>query len=237
MDNKVIFTRSAAGRNLIASYKKSIFKFENSPWILDLGRPNFILESYSNLFIREGYKLIGYLLYGSSGSNGYVYAISNDSSPLPPDEYNGGDDEFSKRPRPEDALPSFMMSIDGDRSPFSYLQAAILYHELCEYGASWHGVSWGRDVILPIDPYCKKMEDYEWDMVENYEWNMYEEEPKIINPHFYYDENNGPTIVFYTINDIGTVTLNEYKHTFDFEDYSLKLIKRAIGDAGTGIIF
>lgn len=227
--NKVIFTRNAAKRNLIPSYKKSLFKFEDSPWRLDLAGPKFELESYSNIFIKEGYKLIGYLILGSSGSNGYVYAIPKDSNAPSPNECRTQEDKFLNPPRPENTLPEFMMSIDGDRSPFSYLQAAILYHELCEYGASWHGVSWGRDVILPIDPNFKEM--------DNYKWDMYEEEPKIINPHFYYDENNAPTIVFYTINDIGIISLNEYKHIFDLEDYSLKVTRRCIGEAGMGIIF
>lgn len=41
-----------------------------------------------------------------------------------------------------------MEAIEGDKSPLSYLQAAICFHELKEFGVMWHGVSWGFNNIL-----------------------------------------------------------------------------------------
>ncbi len=125
-----------------------------------------------------------------------------------------------------------MLVIEGDKSPFSYLQAAILNHELDEYGANWHGISWSRDFILPWSD----------EMTNNlgknaYQWDMEEEEPKIIEPHFYFNEEEEPEVVFYTINDIGTVTFNEYKHTFSKENYTMKVERKILGTAGRGIIF
>ncbi|WP_176527461.1 hypothetical protein [Peribacillus butanolivorans] len=43
---------------------------------------------------------------------------------------------------------------------------------------------------------------------------MIEKEPDIKEPHFYYSSEGNPVIVFYTINDIGTVTWNRYVHVF-----------------------
>ncbi|PEJ34210.1 hypothetical protein CN689_08690 [Peribacillus butanolivorans] len=65
----------------------------------------------------------------------------------------------------------------------------------------------GRDVILPMEE-----ESYEYDT--NNGWEMIEKEPDIKEPHFYYSSEGNPVIVFYTINDIGTVTWNRYVHVF-----------------------
>lgn len=125
------------------------------------------------------------------------------------------EDGIIKPIKPKYALDSFMQALDGDKSPLSYLQAAVLYHEINEYGTSWHYISWKQEVILPV---------------------YYVEEPETINPHFYYDEDENPIIVFYTINDIGTITLNEYKHIFSKENYDFKIEKKILGTAGEGTL-
>lgn len=228
---KIIFNRSATDKNIIPDYEESLLKFDHTRWILDLARPQRDLDSYSNIFLKDEYKLIGYLFPDPSGSRGYVYALAKDIKPSLPKECQVEDDMFlqaPRRPELDKALSSFMMAIDGDRSPLSYVQAAVLYHDLCEYGSTSHSISWGRDIILPFYPFDSEMNNYEWDMLH--------EEPESINPQFYY-ENGRPTVVFYTINDVVTVELIEYKHVFDKNDYSIQVIKRCIAKAGSGIIF
>lgn len=217
--------------NIISKYTHDKIEFGNSPWILDLSGPQSILESYSNIFIKGEYKLIGYVFSSTYGSDGYVYAVPKDfiGQVQAPDASTTQDGILLNLPKPMNSLDDFMMAIEGDKTPLSYLQAAVLYHELCEYGASWHSISWGRDIILPIEGNL--------DGISNYEWDMFKEEPDIINPHFYYDENNVPVVVFYTINDIGTVSLKEYIHTFEKNSYTLKVAVNYIAEAGMGIIF
>lgn len=235
VNNKTIFTINATQPNIVPNYRESISKFDDSPWVLDLVGPKLQIDSYSNIFVMDEYRLIGYSLSDGMkrmeemGGNGYIFAIPKDSNVTASIGYEFQKDMSLKTPKPKNSLPHFMMSIDGDRSPLSYLQAAISYHELSEYRALWHGISWRRDIILPING--------DIDELNNYKWNMFVEEPETIEPHFYYDENNMPTIVFYTINDIVTVELIEYKHIFDKENYNLKVKKKYIGEAGAGMIF
>ncbi|WP_176527460.1 hypothetical protein [Peribacillus butanolivorans] len=40
-----------------------------------------------------------------------------------------------------------MQVIEGDKTPLSYLQAAIVYHELNEFGAIWHGTT-GEEMLF-----------------------------------------------------------------------------------------
>ena len=39
-----------------------------------------------------------------------------------------------------------MQAIDGDGSLRSYFEASILARELAEFGAIWHGISWGEHI-------------------------------------------------------------------------------------------
>ncbi|OLN21996.1 hypothetical protein BTO30_11730 [Domibacillus antri] len=115
---------------------------------------------------------------GGNG-NGVVWAIPQDRELPPPAESIVLKDRFLSPPKPLFALDDFMKEIDGDHMPMSYLQAAIAFHELHEFGAVWHGVSWGRDTVLPA-------EGGEETTFPAGEWAMIEEEPEILEPHFFY---------------------------------------------------
>lgn len=198
-------------------------------FILDTSRAENILAGYSNIWLNPDYKFITYLTSSGSGGSGSTYAIPKDSDPLDFIEIKVEDDQEYIRHRPRMALDSFTLAIEGDRSPLSYLQAAIAYQEINEYGAQWHSISWGRDIILPISGEDENM--------ENYRWNMLAEEPETFQPHFYYDEKDNPTIIFYTINDIVDIDLKEYVYTFDEGNYRGKIKINVIAEAGMGIIF
>ncbi|MDF0728928.1 hypothetical protein PY093_20150 [Cytobacillus sp. S13-E01] len=197
-------------------------------WSRSLGNPENIVIGFSQLGIKDGYKLRAYQYIEGGNGNGIVWAIPSIEELPDPRECNRLEDYFLSPPKPEFALDDFMEVIEGDRSPLSYLQATIAYHELHEYGAMWHGVSWGRDEILPVE---KERE------ISSYEWEMEEEEPKIIEPHFYINNNGNPVVILYTINDIGTVTLNRYEHVFNKDNYTLCVNTKCIATAGAGIIF
>lgn len=225
----IVFPVRSTKPNILVRYKSKRINFENTPWSLDVDSPNKIVESFSSLFVKKDIRLVVYLFSSMMGGNGFVYAVPKDEDALSLSECEIQKDLHFNPPKPYSALSSFMEAIDGDKSPLSYLQAAILYNELCELGASWHGVSWGQTTILPVeDP-----EQFNLD----YKWELLEEEPEIINPHFYYDDNDNPIVVFYTINDIGTITLNEDKYIFNKENYTFRVQNRLIATAGPGIIF
>ncbi|MBB6697277.1 hypothetical protein [Clostridium algidicarnis] len=199
-------------------------------FLLDTSRAENILAGYSNIWLDPDYKLITSLTSTGSGGYGTTYAIPKDSDPLDFIEIKveeGGEKYIRHRPRA--ALESFVLAIEGDRSPLSYLQAAIAYQNINEYGSQWHYVSWGRDIILPTSITDEHMEKYRWDMLR--------EEPETFQPHFYYDAADNPTITFYTINDIVYVELKEYVCTFDEDNYRGKIKINIIAEAGMGIIF
>lgn len=190
--------------------------------------PESIIKGFSHLRVKEGYKLRAYQYSDGANGNGIVWAIPADADLPDPKECERLEEHFLSAPKPSFALDDFMQAIDGDKSPMSFLQASIVFHELHELGAVWHGTSWGRDVILPTN---------DSQHVDHYVWEMIEDEPEILEPHFYYSGEGIPTIVFHTINDIGTVTMNRYVHTFSKSDYTLQVERTCIATAGGGIIF
>jgi len=222
------FTIHATKPNLITDSKSvEVIDDHIGGWHRTSADPESIVMGFSNLAIKKGYKLRAYQYYDSGNGNGLVWAIpANEELPNPIDCDNL-QNHFLNAPKPSNALSDFMEAIDGDKTPLSYLQASMAYHELHEFGAVWHGVSWGRDVILPFPN----------DSTLNYEWEMNENEPDVIEPYFYYGSEGNPVIVFHTINDIGTVTMNRYIHVFNKDDYTLQAERTCIATAGAGIIF
>ncbi|QAV16168.1 hypothetical protein EB820_19450 [Brevibacillus agri] len=199
-------------------------------WFRTAANPESIVRAFSHLRIKEGYKLRAYQYTDGANGNGIVWALPVDTELPDPNECQRLEEHFLSAPKPSFALADFMQAIDGDRTPLSYLQASIVFHELHEFGAMWHGTSWGRDIILPLT-------DDQKSHYGHYEWEMIEDEPEIIEPHFYYDVEGNPVIVFHTINDIGTTTFNRYVHTFSKNDYTAHVERTCIATAGGGIIF
>ena len=223
----VEFHVSATKPNIKVDLPDYELKFNNKGWAVDEIGPENVVKGYSNVFIRDKYKLVAYQYCDGMGGNSIIWALPKENDAPLPQDCEILREEFLHPPKPSDAV-DYMNAIDGDRTPLSYIQAAILVHELNEYGAYWHGVNWGRDRILPIH------NEYE---SSKYEWTLLEREPEIIHPHFYYNEDQRPVVIFYTINDIGVISMKEYKHIFSEEDYTLYTEVKVIATAGVGIIF
>nr|WP_318539769.1 hypothetical protein [Terribacillus saccharophilus] len=204
-----------------------------SGWNISLENPEDIVCGFSLLSIRDGIKLRAYQHSMGVAGAGLVYAIPAVSS-LPDILHREGEP-----PIPDDALDDFMEAIEGDKSPLSYLQAAICYHELHEFGAFWHSVSWGEDRILPDED--ENQYDYSpvTDIADLKEIDFKlktQELPESLFPRFYYD-NSIPVISFYTINDVGQVKLIRYKHVFSTDGYTQTVTSEILGYGGPGKIF
>ena len=121
-----------------------------------------------------------------------------------------------------------MSLIEGDLSPLSYLQAAILYREIDEFGRFWHSTSWGVEEVLDLNLAQENglvhNEEYETDQ-EN--WSFKGKKPVKWNPT--YKEKDGIVkITYYSINPVGQETLVHNCHTFDKGAYTQKLKTKEI---------
>ncbi|SIS48105.1 hypothetical protein SAMN05421687_105217 [Salimicrobium flavidum] len=222
---RVEFTVAACYPNLYIRSRTS--PLENEGWWLSREDPGALVRSFSLLKLKEGYKLGGYLFKEGGHGNGIVWAFPEEEQAPEAEacERMKAEDHSLRPPRPHQALSDFMQVIDGDGCPLSYLQAAVLFHELHEFGAIGQGVSWSEDVFYSPE-----------EMEVDYDWEMLREYPKRTTPCFFYNHRGRPVVRFYTIIRIGEVTWNEYLHTFRKGSYELKVEKDYIATGGPGII-
>lgn len=209
--------------------QKEVKDIETNDFILNQFEAERMLAGYSNIWLRDDYKLITFLISGRSGGYGSTFVLPRDRDPLDFIEVQDKNNPENTFYRFKDALDSFILAVEGDKSPLSYLQAALAYQDIREYGSQWHYVRWARDILLPTS--------IESEELEKYRWNMLEKEPESFLPHFYYDEKDNPTIVFYTINDIVDVEIREYICTFPEDNYRPQIKITPIAEAGMGVIF
>ncbi|MFY0802063.1 hypothetical protein [Peribacillus frigoritolerans] len=237
----VEFMAIAAKPNLISRRIVSHNQFDDDfmelGWSISTSNPEDIVHSFSQIKVKREYKLRGYQYTSGRNGNGIVWAIPTNEVLPEAKDCEVVEDTFLTPPKPDLALDDFMEAIEGDKSPLSYLQAAICLHELHEFGAMWHGILWGQDRILPLDDceylYSSSVKEY-LDSIE--EWTDLKTIPEILSPHFFYS-NGYPTIVFYTTNDVGILSLNRYTHTFKNGDYTQEVVREEIGYGQGGIIF
>jgi len=120
-------------------------------WSISPVSPMRVLGAFDTLRIRPDHALHAYCFRSGHDGNGVVYATPA-HSPFPPPEQCQTLVDFFNVPRPPSALDHVMDAIEGDGSPLSYLSASLLYRELCEFAALWHGVSWGACQLLGKPP-------------------------------------------------------------------------------------
>lgn len=114
--------------------------------------PTGVLARFRSLKLRPGYVLRAYQFREGGNGNAIVWAMPHDT-PFPEPEFcTTMTDQFLEPPRPPGALDDVMEAVDGDGTPWSYLAASLFAREIAEFGAIWHGVSWGTHRILDEDP-------------------------------------------------------------------------------------
>lgn len=116
--------------------------------------PMKIVELFDRVKVRKGYQLVGFIFRSGGNGNGVVWAVESGYEPNLEDCDKM--DNFLKTPKPRMAIPpECVLEVDG--SAESYLQKSIFVRELHEFGALWHGVSWGHHIIID-----RKPADFEW---------------------------------------------------------------------------
>jgi hypothetical protein len=232
------FPSYATRPNLLISTKEpDVLNMEPYGWMISPSDPEHIVRGYSHLGIRTGYKLQAYQFRTGGGGNGIVWAIPDHFELSPPNNTN---EFYEVPPRPPFALDDFMQSITGDQTPMSYLQAAIVLHELWEFGAEWHGVEWGEHTVLPRGDDVAVDDDSDDEdesplLAEHWIWE--DTRPEKWEPRFFYSVSGHPTVVFFTECPIGYVNINRFTHTFSKDDYTQRVHRAVVATGGPGIIF
>lgn len=213
MNSKVEFTAEATKPNIAtpSSYDPDL------PLGLTLHEnlEQVLVKPYSQLKVKQGWILKGESFCEGMGGYGKV---------------EGWNEEGTKQVDPMDI-------IEGDFSPISYLQAAMLYRDMDEFGRYWHSTQWGVEEVidhsLALEKGLATDEDHD---TEEEHWTFTGKRPVNWNPT--YTEREGIVkITYYSINPVDIETLIHNSHTFEKDGYVEKLRTKRIASGMGGIIF
>jgi hypothetical protein len=207
-------------------------------WSISPVDPMQLLAAFDTLGMRSGLALRAYVFREGLNGNGVIYAMPIDEAqPLPEDCPSL--DEFLSPPKPAAALDNVMQAIDGDRSPFSYMCASLLAREMGEFGASWHGISWGvAKIIGRRPPEVEKHTIVKFNEAHELpsKLTLCGPPPRSWRPQVT-QTADGVEVSFCVLSIVGMETITRLTDTYTSEGYVFATTEETIATGGGGIIW
>ena len=202
-------------------------------------KPATLLKEFPSLQMNPGMELSGY--YTTYEQNFGYYTVDSIIVALPQEatipEEIGIDISTGNVILPEGANPEFMTAITGNFNPESYLDAALLYQILLDYGSSPFGFG---QIVLDDSRWQEGMTSgslYTNQSRVGAEWTWIQEKPESFNPTVN-GTDNGIMVQIYTYNDIGTYSINRFDYRFAPGSYVPTNIDRVeMATGGLGIVY
>ena len=182
--------------------------------------------------------LRAYQFYEEGNGNGVVWAMPEGADFPAPGDSAVIEDHLFKAPKPWDALDDVMDAIEGDGSPSSYLAASLLRRELREFGALWHGLSWGTHVVLDDDPWSagESRDDEpptDRPATDVKKWKWTEPRPTDWKPQVRIQEDR-VTVTFYTYCGVWKESIVRHTDTYRRGKYRPRVEQRRIAEGPGG---
>ena len=134
---------------------------EPQGWSLSPINPAVAFAHLSHLKLQKGWKLVGYEFVSGGNGNGGSLRCSRieqlDLSSCIPSDKEVVPGVVLATPRPRGPQNASWTQSNQTEPLRAYVQASLLYRELEEFGARWHGCSWGANTILLSDPWSQKV--------------------------------------------------------------------------------
>jgi len=198
--------------------------------------PMDILAVFDTLRIMSGYTLRGYQYRAGHDGNGIVWAMPAAEPLPPPDRCPQIADGLRNAPRPVAALDDVMLAIQGDASPLSYLSASLLARELAEFGATWHGISWGADRILHRRPPMAAGREQAQPGADPSRWTWLMPPPNRWRPEVS-ETADGVSVTFHVLSNVGMERITRITDSFGVGQYTFTTAQEDVAIGGVGIIF
>jgi hypothetical protein len=188
---------------------------------LDETTAGALVALFGRLRVRDGLRLVTYVVRGGVGGTGWTFAIPAAAPAAPLDAVlQPGRD----RPAPPPgALAHPMDAVAGDGSLRAYAQASILRRELAEIGAWWHGLSWSTHVLVgpsedPGRPVVYSGGDLlafpPTGMLDPAEWTWTAAPPPDWRPRAERGPDGGVTVTFWSYSELGAATVYEHRDVY-----------------------
>lgn len=216
---------------------------ENTPegWSKSRVNPNKLLDVFKPLSIRKGFVLRAYVFRERGNGNGVVWAMPVHADFPEPKDCPTLPNHLLTAPKPHDALDDAMEAIEGDGSAWSYLAASLLRREIAEFGAGWHGVSWGVHHVLDADPWkapAGKPEDASLERPTSQpgQWKWLDGRPAGYAPAVVVEKDR-VTVTFYTYSAIGKEGVYRHVDIYRPGKYRAKTEEKKIAEGPNEVAF
>jgi len=161
-------------------------------WCISELDPTGVLHVFNTLRLRDGFVLRAYQYREDGNGDGLVWAMPIDA-PFPVPELH------QYPPKPTEALTDLMEAIEGDGTPWSYMEASLFARETDEFGVFWEGRLAEQDIILGADPFFTGEH-----VTDAGKWN--DRKPILWEPSFQRIDETA-TITFHTSSRLGRESL------------------------------
>jgi hypothetical protein len=209
---------------------------EPKGWSLSTIDPAVALTHLPNLKLKKGWRLVGYQFVSGRNGNGVVRAVPK-SSTFGLSSYLARNKEVVPgvvlaTPRPSGCADSFMDAIESDGSDQAYAQASLLFRELEEFGARWHGCSWGAHTILLDDPWTSRL----LNISEENNWRFVTPKPKRWEPSV---KRHGETVTvsFFTYSALGQEAICQNCDVYQGSYMTPEVSQKCLASGQGGYIF
>jgi hypothetical protein len=198
-----------------------------------------VLRVFPALKLREGFTLRAYEYKVGGNGNGVVWGMPADSL-FPEVKDCPTLDDQRHTPKPLDALDDVMEALSGDDTAEAYLQASILRRQLKEFGAMWHGISWGTHHVIDSDPMAGPREqpggpmtkprgspkDWKWREPATGDWRVH---VKL--------ETDRAVVTFYTFSGYRRETITRHVDQYRRGKFRAHVEEKAIAEGLPGYVF
>jgi hypothetical protein len=204
-------------------------------WTKSRVDPMRLLAAFPALLIRAGYVLRAYQFREGGNGNGVVWALPADADFPAPEECPHLDEVFLAPPKPPAALDNLMDAITGDGSPWSYLSASLFLREALEFGAMWHGVSWGTHEILGDAPW-RERESAEISRTPAERWRWKGKHPDVWPPSVRISPRR-VTVTFHTWSQLDQEAINQTCDRYRPPSYAPECANTVLASGEGGFVF
>ncbi len=184
------------------------------------------------LSVREGISFLGHVFRAGVGGNGTLFAIPEGMTIRATDP-----DLESTLEQLAPAISAF----EGKQCFRAYLEASLLIREISEFGAWWHGLSWGPHVIVDSNPLGSEPEDSTparlSQLSEPDQWQWSDPIPVDWRWSVELGDGGGATVRFITHQPVGRETFILHTDRYQAGSWLPESSKRVLGSGPSGIIF
>ena len=209
-------------------------------WSKSAVDPKTVLTLYPALRLRDGFTLRAYQFKSEGNGNGYVWAMPVDAEYPEPKDCPRLESNLFNAPKPYDALDDVMEAVEGNDTAGAYLQASLLRRELKDFGALWHGVTWGTHYVVDENPLTKVADEnadpMRQPMSQSRDWKWLERPPMDWTPHVVLEPDRA-VVTFYTYSGYEKEAIYRHVDVYRRGKYRPRVEQTKIAEGKQGYMF